>query len=465
MLSSSVENRRPETIDPARAWEPYAPSEQSPWTLAQVGHLYRRAAFGGTHVEHEAALRDGPQQAIDRLFTPEGDVEEFEREYAVYEKAASGNLQSMQAWWLRRMLESPDPLREKLTLFWHEHFASGPHRDDVSVLMFDNVVLLRRHALGSLHDMLDQLLLDPAFLLSRDAAENRKAAPNDRFAAELLRRTLGENAVYAESDIHETARALTGTFVYADQTRFIPREYDGGEKTILGTAGPHDADRAARILLEHSDTSLNIVRKLYRSFVAEDERPSDELIQPLATQFAIDFDIRGLAERMLRSNLFFSPTAYRRRVKSPVEFAVGLIRAMEERVSTLELAKELPYLGQEIYNPPTLDGWPHGAQWLNAATVIGRDNLAFNILSGVKRFSSKIDPEALASRHGGTDRDAAATFFADLLIQSDVEQQTIAELKTATLGAHTPDDRTDIEPDGLVAFVHGLASLPEYQLA
>jgi uncharacterized protein (DUF1800 family) len=447
-------------VDPDWAWRPFVPSNDSPWSLALVGHLYRRAAFGAIYGELTSALEIGPQATIDRLINPEGDLNAFTQEYDRYEEAASGKLQNMRAWWLRRMFNTPDPLREKLTLFWHEHFATGPHRNESSKPMHDNVALLRRHALGSLDAMLPELLRDPAFLLSRDADQNRKAAPNDRYSTEILHRVLGEEADYTESDVHEAARALTGTFVYSEQTRFIPREFDEGEKTLLGTTGELGTDELINVLLQRPESSLNIVRGLYRLFISECDAPANELIQPLADQFAIDYDIRALVERMLRSNLFFSPVAYRRRVKSPVDYIVGFIRSMEQSVSTLDLSDELRRLGQELYNPPTLEGWPRGEQWLNAATLIGRANLVHDLLNGTKQISTNIDPHALADEHGKTGFDATSSFFSKLFLQSDVDEETISMLK-----ANVFSSREAPNPEQIVAFVQGVVSLPEYQLS
>ena len=452
---------RTQLIDPDKAWAPYVPNDSwSPWTLSLVGHLYRRAAFGATYAELTSTLEIGPQAAIDRLIRPEGDLDAFEQEYDRYEEAASGKLQNMQAWWLRRMFNSPDPLREKLTLFWHEHFATGPHRNESSKPMHDNVALLRRHALGSLDAMLPELLRDPAFLLSRDADQNRKAAPNDRYAAEILRRVLGEDANYTEVDVHEAARALTGTFVYSEQTRFIPREFDEGEKTFLGATGSFGTDDLINVLLRQPEASRNVVRGLYRLLISECVIPSDELIQPLAEQFAVDYDIRALVERMLRSNQFFSPSAYRCRVKSPVEYVVGFVRSMGQSVSTLNLSDELRRLGQELYNPPTLEGWPRGEQWLNSATVIGRANLAFDLLNGTKQITTNIDPHALVEENGMTGSDETARFFSDLFVQSDVDEQMISELKTTVFSG-----RNEPNEEQIAAFVQGVVSAPEYHLS
>ncbi|MHC4591752.1 MAG: DUF1800 family protein, partial [Planctomycetota bacterium] len=174
--------------DPAWAWAPYQLGPRQPWDLCWAGHLYRRAAFGANWGELQQALAEGPQRTITRLLRPSADVGTFSRTYDEYEASASDDetTDALRAWWLRRMMETPHPLLEKMTLFWHDHFATSNTKVKSPLLMRRHVQLLRRHALGSFGALLDAVSHDPAMLTWLDAGANRKADPNKRYARTLL---------------------------------------------------------------------------------------------------------------------------------------------------------------------------------------------------------------------------------------------------------------------------------------
>ena len=203
--------------------------------------------------------------------------------------------------------------------------------------MRQHVDLLRRHALGDFRSLLQEVARDPAMLLWLDADTNRKARPNDHFARELFDSfTLGAEQCSA-NDIADAARSFTGWFVMHDEFRLVEHEHDPGAKQILGREGNWNGEDVVRIALEQPRTAGFLVRKLYRWLISETDEPSDDLLAPLATAFAKDYDISKLVEQMLRSNLFFSPAAYRQRIKSPVEFALGIVKGLEELGPTAPL--------------------------------------------------------------------------------------------------------------------------------
>ncbi|MBN1509699.1 MAG: DUF1800 domain-containing protein, partial [Sedimentisphaerales bacterium] len=381
--------------DPRWAWSRYEPNADRPWTLALAGHLYRRAAFGANWSQLQRALSDGPQQTIDRLLVPQVDAEAFNRTYDEQE-GATGSIDGLRAWWLRRMIETPHPLLEKMTLFWHGHFAIDATAVTGSPLVQAHIRLLRDHALGSFDSLLREISQDPAVLLGLGADVNRKASPNEGFVRPLLETfTLGPGQ-FTDEDVREAARAFTGRFVLRNRLRSLPAEHDESVKHVLGREGDFTGDDIVRIVLEHPATSRTLVRKLYRRLISETEEPDDALIAPLAESFAGDYSISKLVETMLRSNLFFSQGSYRQRIKSPVEFAVGLVRAMEGMVSTTQLAQDLAGLGQDLCHPPTVRGWKGGRYWINAATLAGRANLAAALLRGEEPYGDRLDPQAIA---------------------------------------------------------------------
>jgi len=406
--------------DPRWAWAAYEPDADRPWNLALAGHLYRRAAFGASWEQLQQALTDGPQQTIDKLVKPQAEAAQFNRTYDEYE-AATGSVDQLRAWWLRRMIQSPHPLQEKTTLFWHGHFATNAEKVKNARLMREHVGLLRSQALGSFRILLEGISQDPAVLLWLGAETNRKASPNENLARTIMETfTLGPDHC-TEDDIRAASRAFTGWFVLRSKLRYIPREHDGGTKQILGQEGNFACEDVLRIILEQPATSRRLVGKLYRWLISETAQPAEALIGPLAKVFATDYDVLKLVETMLRSNLFFSAAAYRRRIKSPAEFAIGIVKALEATVSTTELANDLADLGQNLYHPPTVKGWTGGQHWIDSAAIVGRQNLAWAMLRGSDPYGNKLDPWTVAQKHECLTPESARRFLLDLFLQGDVD--------------------------------------------
>lgn len=406
--------------DPAWAWARYEPAAGRPWTLALAGHLHRRAGFGGTWEQLQRALRDGPQRTVDGLLRPVGDVAGFNRDFDKYEASADDarGVEDLRAWWLQRMMQTPHPLLEKMTLFWHGHFAVDGGRVNFTRLAQQHVALLRRHALGSFREMMGGIVRDGAVFLSLEAATNRRSQPNEQFPRWLMEcYTVGPGR-YTEADVREAARAFAGWFMLQGDLRDIPREHDTEPKRILGQEGRFNSDDVVRILLEQPATAEHIVRKLYRWLISETAEPDAPLVAPLAAAFGKDYNVGKIVETMLRSNLFYSVAAVRQRVKCPVEFALGIVRGLEGAVPTAGLAHDLGRLGQGLFFPPTTRGWSGGHNWINHATLAGRHNLAAAFLqpSGGP-YAGKLNPAEAAKKHGRSTPQAAAKFFAELFVQ------------------------------------------------
>ena len=453
----------PDASDPAWAWAPYRPDARRPWDLALAGHLYRRAAFGANWGQLQRALADGPQPTIDNLLRPQTDPDAFNREYDEYEAAGSDSAEALRAWWLRRMIGTPHPLLEKMTLFWHGHFATSNVAVKNARLMHRHVQLLRRHALGCFRPLLEAVSRDPAVLVALGADANRKALPNESFARALMQHfTLGPGR-YAEKDVREAARAFTGRFVISGKLRHIPREHDEGTKQLLGNSGRFTGDDVMRIVLDHTSTPGTLVRGLYRWLISETEPPEPRVIAPLAESFAKDYDVLKLVETMLRSNLFFSPAAYRRRIKCPVEFAVGIIRGLEAMISTTRLGQDLADLGQNLYHPPTVNGWAGGRHWIGWAAMVQRHNLARALLRGADPYGDKLDPQAVARKHGHSTPQSAGRFLLDLFLQADLEPGA-SDALMQTLP--TPAGPGGGDPSAaLRRFAHAVVTVPEFHLA
>ncbi len=449
--------------DPGRAWAAYQPDDQRPWNLALAGHLFRRAAFGVGWNQLQQALSDGPQRTVDELMRPKANTAAFNRVYDGYEGTAASSTGGLRAWWLRRMIQTPHPLLEKMTFFWHSHFATNSFKVKNPRLMLRYIQLLRSQALNSFRGLLQAISRDPAVLIYLGADANRKALPNDSFARPLMEVfTLGRGN-YTEKDVREAARAFTGWFVLSGRLRYIPREHDGDVKQILGQKGNFTGDDVLRILLEQPATAQTVVSKLYRWLICETEEPDAMLIAPLVESFAKDYDILKLVETMLRSNLFFSSAAYRRRIKCPLEFALGIIKALEEVVSTTQLGQDLAGLGQNLYCPPTVKGWTGGRHWFNNATMVGRHNVALALLQGSGPYADKLNPWAVAQKHGCSTHESAIELMIDLFLQGDLDSEVYDTLlKTVEAPAGTVSD----DPGRVLRrFVHMVVTLPEFQLA
>ncbi len=447
-------------MTPQSAWAPYEPDARRPWNARLAAHLLRRAGFGPDPTSLDRALADGPAKTIDRLLRPPEEADAFNDAFDAYDSASAtgGSTESLRAWWLRRMIETPHPLLEKMTLFWHGHFAVGNRNVDNAALMAQCVHTLRRGALGSYRGLAAAVMNDPALYLSLRSQRSQRAQPASNPARQLLAVFGVGPGSFDEHDVTEAARALTGRAVLRNELRFFEHHYDDGEKTLLGRRGNWNGDDAVRIVLEHPATAEQIVRKLYAWLIAEDEEPEPVLLAPLAAHLHEHDDLGKLVEMMLRSNRFFSAAAYRRRVKGPVELAVGLARAMEQTIPTLRLGQQLADLGQDLYQPPTSAGFPAGRDWIHQASLIGRWNLAAEMLADAGPYEGRLSPAAVAAKRGQDQPEQAAALLADLLLDGDLS----AEIAQAWR-------RQPPSPAELSARLRKLAITlthqPEYQLA
>lgn len=444
------------SVDPGWAWAAYQPSDERPWSWKLAAHLFRRAAFGASRSELEDAVAAGPKATIDRLLRPEADTRRFDREYDDYEEGASG-IQGPRAWWLRRMVETPFPLQEKMTLFWHSHFGVAHRRVKDAGLIVQHVRTLRENALGSYREMLESAAQDPAVLLGLDAAASRRSMPNENFSRQLLTRLSLGPGNFGEEDVREAARAFTGWFVLRGKLRYFSHEHDAGVKQVLGSSGAWQWADIVRLVLDNSATAELLARKLYRWLISEEEDPASDLLEPLASTLAADYDLGKVIEMMLRSNLFFSDHAYRRRIKSPVELALGLIRAADAVVPTQQLGIDLAGLGQDLYNPPTVQGWLGAGNWINAATMIGRANLMNQLLSEQGNYGGKIDLEQIVPSSQRSEPAQAAQATCQLLLADETGcDQLLTEV---------PAEGNDVTDAWVRTFTYRVATLPEYHLS
>jgi uncharacterized protein (DUF1800 family) len=301
------------------------------------------------------------------------------------------------------MLNGGHPLREKMTLFWHNHFATSVLKVKSPALMYRQNQLLRKHALGKFGPFLRDVGRDVAMLLWLDSNQNVKGRPNENYARELLELFSLGVGHYTEKDVQEAARAFTGWHTDDEQTAFTfdKDEHDDGLKTVLGRTGKWTGDDLILILLDQSACGLFLAGKLYREFISETDPPR-ALLEPLARRFrASGGNIADLVGTIFRSRLFFSSHALLRRIKSPVELVLGAVQAAwPGPIGTSGLVLAVGKMGQRLFAPPNVKGWPGGRTWLNTSTLLARNNFAEDVAMG-KGVAATTQPDALAS--GDTD--------------------------------------------------------------
>ncbi len=288
----------------------------------------------------------------------------------------------LRTWWVEEMLATDQPLVERMTLFWHNHFTSSVQKVRYVPAMYWQNVLFRREALGNFATLLREVARDPAMLIYLDGVRSVARQPNENFARELLELfTLGEGH-YAEADIKNAARAFTGWTIDRETGRFHlnAQFHDDGEKAFLGQTGRFSGDDIVRILLNHPRTAETIVEKLWREFVSLKPDPAE--IRRLAALFRNGgYEMKPLMRALLQSASFRDPANRAGLVKSPVDLVVGTVRVLglpvEEKT---QLVRMMGGLGQIIFNPPNVKGWPGGESWITTNTLLLRQQFLRRIV-------------------------------------------------------------------------------------
>lgn len=416
---------QPENGNVRSRWSPYQPAATAPWDLRRVVHLHRRAAFAAPWAQLQRDLTEGPQAAVERLLQGDGRVDEAhdfeEMARAIGDAAmASGSPGRLKAWWIYRMLLSPDPLGERLTLMWHNHFATSNRKVQDLARMRDQNEQFRQHARAPFGQLLEAVVKHPAMLVWLDADSNRKGHPNENLARELMELfTLGIGH-YTEQDVQEAARALTGWTIVGQQFGRRAERHDGGEKVILGRHGALSGDDLLSMLLAHPATARRLAWRIGHTFLGEgvaDELAMDELAGGLT---ANGLNIGWAVGTVLRSQLFFSDANIRTRVLGPTDYIVGALRALElcnPPPSTLLLAEWATRMGQDLFYPPNVGGWNEGRAWLGSRMIVARANFASALTEGRLRHESRPPDLAGLLRHHGQsgDFDDDASWMATLL--------------------------------------------------
>src|SRR5713101_4527417 len=403
----------------------------------QTGHLLRRAGFGASPEEIALYKPLGFSGAVDRLLNYQ-QVADDDLQNRL--KALNINLNSpadQQRWWLLRMAWTQRPLLEKMTLFWHGVLTSS-FRKVGGRLGFMRMIIqnqfLRNHAFDTFDNILLGITSDPAMLFYLDLARSTRIAPNENYARELMELfTLGLGH-YTQRDVSEAAAALTGWHLSGLTSVYLPQTHNDLAKVFLGHSGNLNYKDVVDILTNHPAAPWFIMRKLFNFFVYEN--PSTDDLKPLVDAYVQSGHNMGTVMRtLLLSPQFSSPKAYRARIKSPVEFAVGAYRALNIRDDGSNLPYITTLMGQTVFDPPNVAGWPGdkvSALWLNSGTWMTRLNYIDGLLvRGLARGGAPAQPldlQGIVNANNINSPESFVNYFAAFLLDGQIESDRRAQL-------------------------------------
>ena len=462
--------------------------------IALMAHLIRRAGFGATRDEIEAYVAKGYEAVVEELLDtdsePASDRFTMMRFQPQFYKP--GTIQGMGgAEWVHNMVNTKRPLEEKMALFWHGLFAAGvskvDHYDEVMTMVYK----FRKYGLGDYRELLLQMARDPSMIYWLDNCENHADAVNENWGRELLELFSMGVGNYTEVDVRDCSRAFTGWTFAPKLPRFpIGRfewsfqyredDHDDTEKTFLGQTGNFDGEDIIRIISENPACAKFIARHLYSYFVADEVQvpawsvtpPRDpEAVDLLAnTLMNNDYDIRSTL-RVLFNSEFFKNARFER-LKNPAEVVIGALRMVggsEYPAPGIgELASQPKYMGQDLLNPPSVEGWHTGAEWINSGSLMRRINFTAELVGDVSRPGIKNMVDRLIAI-GDTSAEAVVDSCLDLMGPLEVNPESLTELNGFVTkgGDFAWDSEADIEKSTsrVSALLQLIVSLREFQYA
>ncbi len=437
---------------------------------SQVAHLLRRAGFDTTEAELDQYTNLGFAGALERILNPD-QVDDSATDQALVPLSADlsdpKKIEPAKFWWLNRMLYTQRPLQEKMTLFWHNHFATANSKVGNSVLMQQQIQLFRDDGLGSFETLLQKVARDPAMLIWLDNRLNRKGAPNENFAREVQELFTVGIGNYTEQDIKEAARAFTGHTLDRNlKYTFNQAQHDAGQKTFQGQTGNFDADDILGILVRNPATARFLATRLFAYFAYDN--PDSSTIDRLAATFvSTNFDVRSVLGDLFSGPEFLSSQAFHGQIKQPVELMVGSLKALNVQNVGPDATQLLRRMGQDLLNPRDVSGWKGGSAWINATTLFERFNWGNRLATG--RDSTKpyfVDVPAQLQAHTVSSTDGLADYYLNLLVDGDVTpeaRQALVDYLNSS-GPLVLDDTAglDLKARGLV---HLALAIPTFQLA
>ncbi len=392
---------------------------------AQIGHLLRRAGFGASPDELATYTGLGYNGTVNCLLNYTQVADDDTENLLQTLNLNLNNPLDQQRWWLLRMAWTQRPLLEKMTLFWHGVLTSS-FRKVGGKSYYQRMIVqnqfLRTHAFDTYDNLLLGITSDPAMLFYLDLTKSRKHAPNENYARELMELfTLGLGH-YTQQDVYEGAAALTGWHVQGLTSHYVPNDHNDLTKHYLGQTGNFDYKDVVRILANHPATPWFLSRKLFTFFVYEN--PSSDDLKPLVdTYVQSNHNMGEVMRTLLLSPQFSSTKAYRSRIKSPIEYTVGALRALNIKRNGNGLPTITTLMGQILFDPPNVAGWPGdkvSALWLNSGTWMARLNFIDALLVR-GHFTNKghalpIDLQSIVDTHTIDSPEHFVDYFASFLL-------------------------------------------------
>ena len=424
--------------------------------IALMAHLLRRAGFGAARDELEERVAKGYEATVEELIDPDRydvpgvDTDILFRYFPSLQYPVGPGLGASNV--IYRMINSPRPLEEKMVLFWHQLFATGNSKIDNPTEIVRQIDMFRSRGLGNYRDLLVELAKDPAMIFWLDNNYNHKDSPNENWGRELLELfTMGQGN-YTEEDVYECARAFTGWTIapkiprlphgrYLWNFKYVAGDHDDGEKVLLGRRGHFNGEDVIDIIAGQPATSRFIARHLYTFFVADeapvpawlDTAPRDPVaINIIGDAFVSSgYDIRSTLRALFNSDFF--KNARFQRIKSPAEVVVGTMRMVGDfqfpRHGLIPIADEPGYMGQELINPPSVEGWHTGAEWIDSGALVRRINFAADRFAdidmpGVRSTIGRIRAQGITSPSGFVD--ACLDLVGPLEVGEETRQALVA---------------------------------------
>ncbi len=388
------------------------PLSAQDWNYEAAAHLLNRAAFGGTPDAISAFQTKGLETAVDSLLQPPdaplhvedqpwstpvdlvarrqelrsltGSPAEQKAKRKALRQEQQSNVRDLRYWWLRQMQQTRAPLVEKLTLFWHGHFATSVQKVTSPYAMWQQNATLREHALGHFPTLLKAISRDPAMMIYLDLQQSKKEHPNENWAREVMELfTLGVGN-YTEQDVTEAARAFTGYRIDLRRQafQFAAKQHDETSKTFLGQRGNFSGDDVLDLIVAQPVCAQFIGKKLWRFFVEDD--PAQATVQTMGDALRRhEFQVRPVLREVFLSREFYSERVRRTQIKSPVQFLVQSCKLLGTDLPPAQATDgALRSLGQIPFNPPNVKGWDGGKSWVSTATLLFRYNFANYLLNG-----------------------------------------------------------------------------------
>jgi uncharacterized protein (DUF1800 family) len=345
----------------------------------------RRLQVGVRVTEVDQACQAGWPETVERLLNPADESAEFQAaETALRQTAlATGNITDLKAWWLYRLVHSAQSLQEKLTLLWHNHFATSYAKVLSIPYMLQQNQLLRQHACGSFHDLLHQMARDPAMLVWLDGSANRKRHPNENFAREVMELFSLGIGNYTEHDIQEAARAFSGWQLRDGAFWFNEAQHDRGAKTLFQQTGHFQGDDVLNLCLAQPAARRFIGSRLVNTFLGPEADVSiiDATAQQLADQ---QWQLKPVLQWLLTTPEFDAAVTRQSIIKSPIDLVVGTLRTLADRIAWPAVIECCRQLGQDLFEPPSVKGWDGGRLWLHTAACLQRLNFLQEFVGGAQ---------------------------------------------------------------------------------